>query len=104
MQAVVLAAGRANHAVGPERVADEARVVGEQRLHRRRVDVGRRLHDEARRRKLVAGPVRQAACIRVALAGRVVELPDAVALAADLRRALRIQPRRLHDGRRRRRR
>ena len=44
-------------------------------------------------------PKRQAAGAGRALAGRVPELPDAVALAADLRRAPRVEARRLDDGR-----
>ena len=55
-QAVVFATRHANRPIRPERIADEAGVVGEQRFHRSRVGVDRRLRDEARRRQLVAGP------------------------------------------------
>ena len=98
-EAVVLAAGDAHHAIGPERVADETRIRGEQRLHRRRAEIPRRLREEPRLREVVARPIGQPRAVRLALAGPVLELPHAVTLSAHLRRPLRIEPRRQHRRR-----
>src|SRR5262245_4247748 len=96
-QAVVLAARRAHHAVGPERIADETGVLREERLHGRRVEIAIWLNDESRRREIVAGPVRQPARGGMALRRGFRELPERVTLTAHLRRAPRIEARGLHD-------
>ena len=90
-EAVVFAAGRAHHAVGPERVAHECRIVGEQRFHRSRFEIHRRLHDEACRGQIVAGTVGQPEAVRAPLARGVREFPERVALTADLRRSARVE-------------
>src|SRR6185436_11236684 len=90
-QPVVLAAGDANLSIRPERVDQKSAVVGEERLHRRRVAIDRRPRDKARARELVSGPIRQPAAVGGAFVFTVEELPDAVALATDFRGSIRHQ-------------
>src|SRR5262249_22180487 len=75
----------------------ESFVFGEQTLHRGRLEVARRLRDEARCRQIVTRPVRKSMRVRRAFSPLVVELPHTVALAADLRGEPRRQPSRQRD-------
>src|SRR2546426_3362437 len=98
-QAVVLAAGGADHAVGPEDVAYESRVGCDELLHPRRVEVGRRLNDQPIGGEIVAGAIGESARVCATLAFYVGELPEGMALTADLRSTGRVQTLRLDEGR-----
>ena len=79
---------------------DERRIALQERPHRRRVEVPRRLQRRsASSSSSSPGDTAAPPALAWRSAGAIVELPDAVALAADLRRQPRSQARRLHDRR-----